>query len=117
MSAHYSSQYFTATGAVPIAVPAGKGQYPSYYQSGDSTYSVSPPEVAESVSSGSAMLPSYSNSGYSATASSYAGSSQGDYDSAGSAAGVDFNEYMQDRFAATFDPIPLDKCMAVQAQT
>lgn len=115
MSSTYASQYYD-TGAVPIAVPVGKGQYQPYYQT-EGAYSVSPPEAPESVSSGSAMLPSYSNSGYSATASSYAGSSQGDYDSAGSAAGVDFNEYMQDRFAATFDPIPLDKCMARQAQT
>jgi hypothetical protein len=114
MSSHYASQYYSS-GAVPIAVPVGKGQYQPYYQ-GEEAYSVSPPEAPESVSSGSAMVPSYSNSGYSATAS-YAGSSQGDYDSAGSAAGVDFNEYMQDRFAATFDPIPLDKCMATQAQT
>lgn len=117
MSSPYAS-YYSTTGALPIAVPSGKGvEYPSYYQSGDSTYSVSPPEVDASVSSGSAMVPSYSNSGYSATASSYAGSSQGDYDSNGSTSGIDFNEYMQDRFADNFNPIPLDKCMATQAQT
>jgi len=117
MSSTYS-QYYPGTGAVPMPVPAGKGsQYPDYYQNLEGTYSVSPPEVDASVSSGSNMLPSYSNSGYSVTTSSYAGSSQGDYDSAGSASGVDFNEYMQDRFADTFDPLPLDKCMAVQAQT
>ncbi|EMR67705.1 hypothetical protein MGN70_000539 [Eutypa lata] len=37
--------------------------------------------------------------------------------SAASASGVDFNEYIQDRFADSFDPIPLDRSLAVQAQT
>ena len=115
MSSPYS-EYYPSTGALPMPVPAGKGQYPEYYQSRESTYSVSPPEGDASISSGSNMLPSYSN-GYTATTSSYAGSSHGDYDSAASASGVDFNEYMQDRFAGTFNPLPLDKCMAVQAQT
>jgi hypothetical protein len=111
MSSVYSSQYYAA-GALPI--PPSKGQYqsPSYYTSGDSTYSVSPPEDLDaSVSSASG----YGNS-YSVT-TSYAGSSQGEYDSTGSASGIDLNEYMQERFAATFDPIALDKCTAKQAQT
>ncbi|KAJ9149783.1 Biogenesis of lysosome-related organelles complex 1 subunit KXD1 [Pleurostoma richardsiae] len=111
MSSPYSTQYYSGT--LPMPVPT-KDQYPNYYQT-DSTYSVSPPEGDASVSSGSGV-PSYSNSGYSATAS-YAGSSHGDYDSAGSASGVDFNEYMHDRFAESFNPLPLDKAMAVQAQT
>ncbi|KAK3371829.1 hypothetical protein B0T24DRAFT_531411 [Lasiosphaeria ovina] len=118
MSSPYSGQYYAASGALPI--PAGKGQYqyqyPTYYASGDSTYSVSPPEDLDaSVTSGSGVA-SYGHSGFSATTSSYAGSSQGEYDSAGSANGVDLNEYMQDRFADTFNPIPLDKCTATQAQ-
>lgn len=113
MSSTYStSQYYAS--ALPI--PPAKGSqytYPSYYNSGDSTYSVSPPEDLDaSVSSSSG----YGNS-YSVTASSYAGSSQGEYDSACSASGVDLNEYMQERFANTFDPLPLDKCTAKQAQT
>ena len=37
--------------------------------------------------------------------------------SAGSASGLDFNEYIQDRFAERFDPIPLDRSLARQAQT
>lgn len=110
MSAHYNSY------AIPMPVPNHKGQqYPSY----NSTYSVSPPETDESVSSGTG--PSYSNSGYSVgysvANSSYAGSNSGDFESARSASGVDFNDYMQDRFAQTFDPIPLDRNIAVQAQT
>ncbi|KAK2070990.1 hypothetical protein P8C59_005447 [Phyllachora maydis] len=120
MSSPYATQYYATSHTLPIAVPTAKGQYtsqyPSFYPSGESTYSVSPPEGDASVSSGSAMVPSYSNSGYLATAS-YASSSQGDFDSAGSASGIDFNEYMQERFADSFDPLPLDKCMAVQAQT
>ncbi|KAK7752613.1 hypothetical protein SLS62_005382 [Diatrype stigma] len=40
-----------------------------------------------------------------------------DGSSAASASGVDFNEYIQDRFADSFDPIPLDRSLAVQAQT
>ena len=111
------SQYYHDSDTLPMAVPAGKGQYSEYYQPREGTYSVSPPEGDPSISSGSALLPSYSNSGYSLANSSYAGSSQGDYDTAGSASGVDFNEYMQERFADSFDPLPLDKCMVVQAQT
>lgn len=117
MAANYSGQYYSTADALPI--PAGKGQYqygyqyPTYYTS-ESAYSVSPPEDLEaSVSSESA---SYGNS-YSVTTSSYAGSSQGEYDSAGSASGIDLNEYMQDRFADTFNPLPLDNCTVKQAQT
>ncbi|KAL1877589.1 hypothetical protein VTK73DRAFT_8498 [Phialemonium thermophilum] len=110
--------YYDGADAVAIPVPAGKDQYEAYYQGHENTYSVSPPEADLSVSDGSSpMLPSYSNSSYCATTSSYAGSSQGDYDSTGSASGIDFNEYMQERFAETFNPLPLDRCMAVQAQT
>jgi len=57
---------------------------------------------------------------YSATsAGSYIGSSaSSEYDSSSTSAnGVDFNEYMQDRFASSFNPIPLDRGLAVQAQT
>lgn len=58
------------------------------------------------------------NSAYSATSSSYAGSvSGGDYESHSSANGVDLHEYMQDRFSSAFDPIPLDRSLATQAQS
>lgn len=96
---------------MPLPVPKGS-HYPTYTYS---QYSVSPPECDDSVSSASG-IPSYSNGGYSATSSSYAGG-YGDYESTGSASGVDFQEYMQDRFTNSFDPIPLDRSMAMQAQT
>ncbi|OAA57471.1 hypothetical protein SPI_07130 [Niveomyces insectorum RCEF 264] len=115
MSTSYTTPMYTST--LPMPVP-GKDQYAGYYQgyqSGHSAYSVSPPE-SENVSSASGSV-SYGPSGYSNTAS-YAGSMQGDYDSSAvSASNVDFNEYMQDRFSETFDPIPLDKSVATQAQT
>jgi hypothetical protein len=103
MSAHYSSSY-----ALPIpATTKGGHQYPTY-----GGYSVSPPEADESVSSGG---PSYTAGGYSTT-SSYAGSSHGDYESNYSASGVDFQDYMHNRFAETFNPTPLDRSMVQQAQ-
>jgi len=106
--------------SAPMAVPA-KPQYASYYpqypQYSQQGYSVSPPEVAESSTSGSGMTASYGHSGYSVASSSYAGSQSGDYESAASANGVDMQEYMQDRFAGAFDPLPLDRTLAVQAQT
>lgn len=99
-----------------MAVP-GKDEYAGYYHgyhSGHSAYSVSPPE-SENVSSASGSASYGVQPGYSTTAS-YAGSMQGDYDSSLSASGVDFNDYMQDRFNDTFNPIPLDKSVAMQAQ-
>lgn len=62
------------------------------------------------------MTPAYGNSAYSATNSTYAGSSS-DYDSTSSANGLDMQEYVQDRFNGAFDPLPLDRTLAVQAQT
>ncbi|KAL1842426.1 hypothetical protein VTJ49DRAFT_5274 [Mycothermus thermophilus] len=129
--------YGASSGYPPYGYPstAGGCYYPS---GGESAYSSSPPDGEEeedaalraaSVSSGSAY-----GRGYSHTTTSYAGRSSDYYDStaasvtgstgssssssgAGSAAGVDLHEYMQDRFAATFDPIALDRCTATQAQT
>lgn len=94
-----------------MAVPSKGNQYPTYSQ-----YSVSPPECDDSVSSASGVA-SYSNGGYSATSPGYVGNSVGDYDTTGSTSGVDFQEYMQERFTNSFDPIPLDRNMATQAQT
>ncbi|RFU29114.1 hypothetical protein B7463_g7250, partial [Scytalidium lignicola] len=106
-----SSQAYYQT-SLPIAVPS-KGQYTQYYTPQPATYGVSPPEVAESVTTGSGMT----HSGYSATSSSYAGSASGEYESTTSASGVDMHEYMQERFAGAFDPLPLDRTLAVQTQT
>lgn len=100
---------------MPMAVPSKGSQYPSQYPT-YSQYSVSPPECDDSISSTSGV-PSYGHSGFSATTASYIGSSSGDYDTAGSASGVDFQDYMQERFSNSFNPIPLDRSMAVQAQT
>ncbi|RDA87916.1 hypothetical protein CP532_1719 [Ophiocordyceps camponoti-leonardi (nom. inval.)] len=106
-----SGHYFAASYSMPMAVPSKGNQYPTYSQ-----YSMSPPECDDSYSSASGVG-SYGNSGLSATSSGYMGCSVGDYDSTGSASGVDFQEYMQERFANSFNPIPLDRSMAVQAQT
>lgn len=100
-----SGPFHTVAYSMPMAVPSKGNQYPAYSQ-----YSCSPPECEDSFSATSGV-PSYSNSGFTATSVS------GDYESNISASGVDFQEYMQDRFSNSFNPIPLDRSMAVQAQT
>jgi hypothetical protein len=107
--AAYQQNYYQTT-SLPIAVPHKQPYYPPQSHG----YAVSPPEAPESVTTGTT---SYGNSAYSATSSSYAGSASGEYDSTSSANGVDMQEYMQDRFAGAFDPLPLDRTLAVQAQT
>lgn len=108
----YSAQYYSNAMSIPTK---DQQYYSSYYNSGESNYSASPPDEHDaSVTSG---VPSYGNSSYSHMTTSYDGSSSSDWDSAGSASGVDFNEYIHDRFAETFDPIPLDRSLATQAQT
>lgn len=120
-----SGPFQTAGYSMPITVPGKGNQYPSYSQ-----YSMSPPECDDSLSSVSGV-PSYSHTGFpgsSAAGSGYGAgtylpgsavpsSASADYDSAVSASGVDFQDYMQDRFSHSFNPIPLDRSMAVQAQT
>jgi hypothetical protein len=139
MSSAYGSEYYSS-GAMPMAVPMGKDghmdQYGGYYAvggGGHGAYSVSPPEseAAGSSSAASAGLASYSSgSGYSSSAmyssaagygdasgyASYAASSQGDYDSAASASGGDFNEYVQERFDGVRNPTALDNCTVTQAK-
>jgi hypothetical protein len=97
--------------SMPINVPRKGNQYPTYSQ-----YSMSPPECDDSISSVSGV-PSYSHHGFSGTSTAYLGNTNDDYDSVGSASGIDFQDYMQDRFSQSFNPIPLDRSMAVQAQT
>lgn len=96
--------------SLPISIPT-KSQQSRYSPLQQSAYSVSPPEAAESVSSGSGM-----DATYSVATSSYAGSQSGDYETS-SANGIDFQEYMQDRFSGAFDPLPLDRTLVIQAQT
>lgn len=101
MSGPYPTSY-----SMPAAAPQGN-QYPT-----PSQYSSSPMDCDETMSHASGVP-----SGYSATSAGYMGNSTGDYDSTASASGVDFQEYMQERFTNSFNPIPLDRSMAVQAQT
>jgi hypothetical protein len=112
----YQQSYYQTS--LPVAVPH-KVQYSQYHTPQTYSYSVSPPEAPESVTTGSG-IPSYGNSAYSATSSSYAGSVSGysGYDESHSSANnVDMQEYMQERFAGACDPLPLDRTLAMQAQT
>lgn len=99
-----------------MTMPLKPGQYANPQYAAYGRVSVSPPEAAES---STASGPSYDPSGsYAASyAASYAGSSS-DYDtSVGSASGVDLMDYMSDRLHAAYNPIPLDRSLATQAQT
>lgn len=75
--------------------------------------SVSPPEeVTGATSSGlSSTVPSLTNSS--------AGSTAGDYDSSssGGGSGIDLMDLLNDRLTNSFDPLPLDRSLATQAQT
>ena len=111
-----SQPTYYATAALPINMSSKT----SYYAPSHGAYrttSVSPPEVADSsTTSGlSSAVPSYSNS---ATSSSYAGSAS-EYDSASSSGGtgVDLMDLLSDRLTGSFDPLPLDRSLATQAQT
>jgi hypothetical protein len=101
------------TQSQPIAMPQ-KQQTPYYapyqYPNPYSRISTSPPEASESVTTGG---PSYDPSG---TGSSYAASAS-DYDSASTGASIDLLDYMSDRMNKSFDPLPLDRSLAQQAQT
>lgn len=107
-----SSQFAASGYALPISMPGKGNQYASYAQ-----YSMSPPECDDSYSSASGSGASYSVGFTNSSAASYMGSSHGDYETVGSASGIDFQDYMQDRFAGSFNPIPMDRSMAVQAQS
>lgn len=54
--------------------------------------------------------------GYSANASSYSGSISGDYESS-AMSGVDIVDMLNERVHGSFDPLPLDRGLAAQAQT
>ncbi|KAI1188404.1 hypothetical protein F5B17DRAFT_272611 [Nemania serpens] len=120
--ATYSSQYHAS--GVPIPSKDADTSYTFPYGYNNPTYGVSPPEPTDPsvVSSGGATF-SYGGSTSSAVAassgSSAAGSAADCYygnDSTASASGIDFNEYMQDRFADAFNPLPLDRSLVTQAQ-
>ncbi|KAI9884561.1 MAG: transport between ER and Golgi ATPase protein [Watsoniomyces obsoletus] len=77
---------------------------PSYHPR---TTSISPPEVADSATT----------SGVSSTGGPTFSGGSSDYDSSGGASGIDLMELLNDRLTGSFDPIPLDRSLATQAQT
>lgn len=108
------SYYYPSTSApVPVARKQAEYGYPYPYQATYGRISGSPPEhAASSTHSG---VPSYGSS--SMVGSSYAGS---DYDSSsgsGGAGSIDLLDYMNDRLASAYNPLPLDKSLATQAKT
>lgn len=98
--------HFQSTYALPIHAPKG-----AYY----APYPAPPAEYEDSASSISGV-PSYSHNGFTNSTASYIGAPSVGYESARSASGVDFQDYMQERFSHSFNPIPLDRSVAVQAQ-
>jgi hypothetical protein len=108
---YYQYQPYQPTGSLPVNVPSKVQQQPyvsrhSRTSSAYSQLSASPPERPESISSTGAGL-------YSSASSNYAGS---DYESSSGATSVDLLDYMNDRLSQAYNPIPLDKNMARQAQ-
>lgn len=89
---------------VPSKAPGPAGIYPVGRVSG------SPPEMSD----GSTTAGSRTSAGFSYNS----GSLTGDYESsAGSYSGVDVVDVLNDRMQDTFDSMPLDRGLAVQAQT
>jgi hypothetical protein len=104
---YYSSYPQTS---YPIQVPQKQG----YYYPPQQTYgrvSASPPEAPDSVTTSG--VASYEPS---AASSNYAGS-HSDYESTNGATSVDLLDYMGNRVNGSFDPMPLDRSLAKQAQT
>jgi exonuclease VII small subunit len=95
----------------PINMPQKPGFFFPAHQHGYGRVSGSPPEAPESVTTSG--VPSYEPS---ATSSNYAGSAS-DYESTSGAASVDLLDYMGRRVNGSFDPMPLDRSLAKQAQT
>ncbi|KAI0517412.1 hypothetical protein F5B22DRAFT_636010 [Xylaria bambusicola] len=120
--AAYSSHYYAS--GVPIPSKDANASYTYPYGYSNASYGVSPPETTDPsvVSSGGATY-SYGGSSAATASSGPSAMAGGDNcyyygsDSTASASGVDFNEYMQDRFANAFDPLPLDRSLVTQAQT
>jgi hypothetical protein len=95
----------------PINMPQKPGFYYPPQQHGYGRVSASPPEAPNSVTTSG--VPSYEPS---ATSSNYAGSAS-DYETTNGAASVDLLDYMGSRVNGSFDPMPLDRSLAKQAQT
>ncbi|CZT14229.1 uncharacterized protein RCC_00204 [Ramularia collo-cygni] len=107
----YQYQYQQPTGSLPVNVP-GKTPHQPYtarHNRNTSAYSqlsASPPERPESVSSSGAGV-------FSSASSNYAGS---EYESSSGATSVDLLDYMNDRLSSAYNPLPMDKNLARQAQ-
>jgi len=98
----------------PQSYPIQMPQKPGFYYPPQHSYgrvSASPPEAPDSVTTSG--VPSYEPS---ASSSNYAGSAS-DYESTSGAASVDLLSYMGNRMNGSFDPMPLDRSLAKQAQT
>jgi len=103
--------YYPTYPSTPINMPQKPGHYyppPQHY----GRIPGSPPEASES-STTTSGVPSYE---VSANSSHYAGS-HSDYDSSSGAASVDLLDYMGNRLNGSFNPLPLDRSLAKQAQT
>ncbi|KAL1982254.1 hypothetical protein VTN96DRAFT_1623 [Rasamsonia emersonii] len=101
-------QYYQPAVALPINVPSKAPAPANYYPV--TRVAVSPPELSDSSTTAGSRT-----SGFSGTSSSYAGSVGGDYESS-SASGVDVVDMLNDRMNDAFDPTPLDRGLAMQAQ-
>jgi len=92
-------------------MPQKPGFYYPQQQHGYGRVAGSPPEANDSVTTSG--VPSYEPS---ATSSNYVGSAS-DYESTSGAASVDLLDYMGSRVNGSFNPMPLDRSLARQAQT
>jgi biogenesis of lysosome-related organelles complex 1 subunit KXD1 len=100
-------QYYQPSMAmnVPSKAPVAPGLYP-----------VGRVAVPSTDFSDSSTTAGSRTTSYSANASSYAGSIGGDYESS-TMSGVDVVDMLNDRVHDSFDPMPLDRGLATQAQT
>ncbi|KAL1794295.1 hypothetical protein ACET3X_007716 [Alternaria dauci] len=105
------SFYHYPQSSYPISMPQKPGFYYPPQQHGYGRVAGSPPETNDSVTTSG--VPSYEPS---ATSSNYAGSAS-DYESTSGAASVDLLDYMGSRVNGSFNPMPLDRSLAKQAQT
>ncbi|KAH0556216.1 hypothetical protein GP486_005854 [Trichoglossum hirsutum] len=108
-----SNQAYYATSPLPINMASKSPYYTAHHHQQYQHGTLSPPEAPASATTSG--VPSYSNS---TSSSDYAASATGEYDSSSPAAGgVDFAALLSDRLTSAFDPIPLDRNLATQAQT
>lgn len=100
-------QYYQPSMAInmPSKAPAAPGLYPV------GRVAVPPADFSDSSTTAGSRT-----TGYSANASSYAGSISGDYESS-AMSGVDVVDMLNERVHNSFDPVPLDRGLAMQAQT